>query len=476
MTAGGVLEVDVQAIPLDRLAIVLGPERAEIFSRVAEIARSSLLGRRVVNVNSTATGGGVAELLQTLLAYARGVGVDARWVVIDGDAGFFEITKRIHNQLYGTPGDGGPLGRAEQPRVRATIAAETFDRLRAAASPDDIVILHDPQTAGLAQCLVAAGVRVVWRCHVGIDTQNEHSETAWEFLRPYLEHVEAFVFSRAEFAPPWVPRDRLAVIPPSIDPFSAKNEWHEPEHVTRLLQHVGLLAGAATGDPISFTRRDGTRGQSRTRSTCSAPARRPPPTVPIVLQASRWDAMKDMRGVMTDSPIGRSVHRCAPRARRARSEWRRRRPRSRGGARECLEAWAGLPRPSAGASTSRASRWPTVTKRPRSVNALQRHATVVVQKSLAEGFGLTVDRGDVEVAARRRQHGRRHRRPDHPRQRPDWLVGRARSRRVRGRRVHHARRRGAVGAHGGRREGPSGRGVPRRPPSRAVGALFERLA
>jgi trehalose synthase len=107
-------EVQVQPVALERLAGLLGSDRAQRFARTAETARVRLAGRRVVNVNSTATGGGVAELLQTLLAYARGADIDARWIVMEGDARFFEITKRIHNHLYGTAGDGGPLGDAER--------------------------------------------------------------------------------------------------------------------------------------------------------------------------------------------------------------------------------------------------------------------------------------------------------------------------------------------------------------------------
>jgi len=98
-------EVGVHPIAIDRLAALLGPERAERFNAVAAAARLRLDGQRVVNVNSTATGGGVAELLQTLLAYARGAGIDARWLVVEGDPRFFEITKRVHNRLYGTAGD-----------------------------------------------------------------------------------------------------------------------------------------------------------------------------------------------------------------------------------------------------------------------------------------------------------------------------------------------------------------------------------
>ena len=150
MNPADLQEVEVRAVALDRLARLLGPERAERFTRTAEGARMNLAGRRVVNVNSTATGGGVAELLQNLLAYARGAGVDARWVVVEGDAAFFEITKRIHNHLYGTPGDGGRLGTEEHRCYEDTIERNVA-RLHAVARAGDIVVLHDPQTAGLTQ-------------------------------------------------------------------------------------------------------------------------------------------------------------------------------------------------------------------------------------------------------------------------------------------------------------------------------------
>ncbi len=107
-------EVHVAALNPDRLLPLIGPERAERFQTTAKAARELLDGRVVLNVNSTASGGGVAEMLRTLLAYARGAGVDAQWVVIKGDPHFFEITKRIHNNLHGAPGDGGPLGADER--------------------------------------------------------------------------------------------------------------------------------------------------------------------------------------------------------------------------------------------------------------------------------------------------------------------------------------------------------------------------
>ena len=252
----------------------------------------------MVNVSSTATGGGVAELLQTLLAYARGAGVDARWVVVDGDPAFFEITKRIHNHLYGVIGDGGPLGAAEHEHYEQTIRRNTA-RVRAAVRGGDILLLHDPQTAGLVPHLAGTGTRVVWRCHVGIDEQNDHSLRAWEFLRPYLEAVDAYVFSRSKFVPPAVPHERVAIISPSIDPFSAKNEAIDASLVGPLLQHVGLLAGAGPDPQVAYRRRDGTGGRVTRHVDLLGTGPPLDPGVPVVLQASRWDAMKDMRGVMT---------------------------------------------------------------------------------------------------------------------------------------------------------------------------------
>jgi trehalose synthase len=142
------------------------------FEAVAEETRERLGGRAVVSVNSTAVGGGVAEMLQTLLAYARGAGVDARWLVIQGDPAFFAVTKRIHNGLYGGPGDAGELGSAERAHYEA-VQRENAEALLEVLAPDAIVLLHDPQTAGMAPALRRAGRLVLWRCHVGLDEPNE---------------------------------------------------------------------------------------------------------------------------------------------------------------------------------------------------------------------------------------------------------------------------------------------------------------
>ena len=185
-----------------------------------------------------------------MVSYGRGAGVDTRWLVLDGDTDFFRVTKRLHNYLHGSPGDGGTLddlARSHYEEVLAGNLARMLERVR----PGDLVLLHDPQTAGLVDGLKAAGALVAWRCHIGRDEPDDLHDLGWGFLRRYLEGAQAFVFSRRQYAPPWVPKSLLWVIPPSLDPFSAKNT--ELDDVDTMLQRAGLIApppggkGAGTG-------------------------------------------------------------------------------------------------------------------------------------------------------------------------------------------------------------------------------------
>ena len=152
---GGLREVDVPVLPVERLRAVIGDERYGALVDAGVRARELLAGRTVWNVNSTASGGGVAEMLQVLVGYIKSVGIDIRWVVIEGDPPFFAITKRLHNRVHGTGGDGGALGEAEAAHyegVTARNAGPLLDEVRAG----DVVLLHDPQAAGLAAPVEAA--------------------------------------------------------------------------------------------------------------------------------------------------------------------------------------------------------------------------------------------------------------------------------------------------------------------------------
>src|SRR5438445_9279382 len=234
MRAPPLTSVDVGAIALERFDGVLREQQFEEVKAGIAQARSVFAGRTVWNVSSTARGGGVAEMLTTLLAYARGSGVDARWRVIAGEARFFEITKRIHNHLHGFAGDGGPLGEPERERYEATLAASASALVQEIRS-GDVVILHDPQTAGLVPAVRARGVPVVWRCHVGVDETDALVRAAWRFLHRYVDLADATVFSRASFVWEGLDPARVHIITPSLDAFAPKNQELDEPTVASIL-------------------------------------------------------------------------------------------------------------------------------------------------------------------------------------------------------------------------------------------------
>ena len=385
-----VCEVEVQALDPARLEPIIGPERLARFETSAERARSMLQGKAIVNVNSTASGGGVAEMLQTLLAYVRGAGIDTRWVVIRGESTFFDVTKRIHNGLYGSAGDGGDLGPAERSAYDRTLR-RNGDELVALVRPGDVVVLHDPQPAGLAPQMLKAGAIVVWRCHVGCDTPNQWTERSWAFLRPYLEPVHGYVFSRAAFAPEWVDGGRSAVIPPSIDPFSAKNEAMSRRNAQLALAYVGVLEGEGAPPVVPFARRDGSPGRINRRVDLVQNGPAVPVDAPLVLQASRWDWMKDMAGVMqgfvesVDPSLGAHLVLAGPAVKGVVDD-----PEAADVYGNCVTAWRALPHAARGRVHLACVPMADPDEAAAIVNALQRHATVICQKSIAEGFGLTV--------------------------------------------------------------------------------------
>ena len=387
--AGPLTEVRIGSLVLERFEGLLDAGRyAELRAGIAR-GPELLGGRTVWNVNSTARGGGVAEMLMSLLAYARSAAVDARWLVISGDERFFAITKRIHNRLHGFPGDGGPLGEAEREQYERALEANGR-ALRERLRPGDAVILHDPQTAGLIPHVRDLDVTVIWRCHVGVDAPNEIALETERFLGRYVMHADAVVFSREPFAWDVLDPDRHTIIPPSIDVFAPKNEALDEPTGRAILQAAGLCAGGGDDVAATFTRLDGTPDAVRRRAEVfeDAPLARGDE---YVLQVSRWDALKDPLGVIagfiehiaphsdahlvyagpavnavTDDPEVAAV------LARAHEAWRALVPELR---RRVHLALLPMDDPEENAAI---------------VNALQRHARHVVQKSLAEGFGLTV--------------------------------------------------------------------------------------
>jgi trehalose synthase len=381
--------VQIPSQPLSRFEPLLGEEFATI-EQVAERARREFAGRAIWHVSSTARGGGVAEMLRALLPYVRGAGVDTRWAVLHEEHEFFVLTKRLHNNLHGDPGDGGPLGPAERRLYEEALAASVAE-LSGPPRAGDVAYLHDPQTAGLIPATKAAGAKTVWRCHIGVDEPNDLVRRAWDFLRPYVGAADACVFSRREYIWEGLDEARCWVMPPSLDPFCAKNEELGIGTVESILAEIGLTGEPTDGAP-TFRRGDGSPG--RVEHAAEILQEEPLPLgARLVAQVSRWDRLKDHYGLLrcfaehvadpaahlvlagpaedsvADDPEGADVYA------------------------ELAEAWRQLP-------DDRRRRAHVVTlpmvdleENGAMVNAIQRRADVLVQKSIAEGFGMTVAEG-----------------------------------------------------------------------------------
>ena len=385
-------EVSLGVQQLGRFLPIVGAERVRTIDQLGTALRQRLAGRTVWNVNSTAAGGGVAEMLQSLVPYARGAGIDARWVVIDGTPAFFHVTKRLHHALHGSRGDGTPLGPEAHAVYDATMHSNTAE-LASAVRPRDVVLLHDPQTAGLASFLLEAGALVIWRCHIGHDSPNAEVERGWRFLAPYLRDVPAFVFSRRAYVPEYCDHGKSTIITPSIDAFSPKNQEMEPEVVRAILVHVGLVEGPAGDGVPMFTREDGSPGRVDRRADIIRLGRAPSWDTPLVVQVSRWDPLKDPIGVMEGfaamadgaTPAGAELVLAGPNVKAV--------PDDPEGAQvfdQVFTAWRALPHAIRQRVHLASLPMNDIQENAAIVNALQRHAAVVVQKSIHEGFGLTV--------------------------------------------------------------------------------------
>jgi trehalose synthase len=385
----GIEEVSVTPLNPERLRVVLTPEAVVRFEHTITRGRELFASRTFWNVNSTARGGGVAEMLRSLIGYALGGGIDARWLAITGGPEFFQVTKRLHNRLHGNAGDGGPLGDAERSVYESTCAANA-ELVAARVKPGDVVLLHDPQTAGMIPALLPCGVTVVWRSHVGVDPPNDFAREAWRFLIPYVERADAYVFSQIAYIWEGLEPSKLTVIMPSIDAFSPKNQAMAFTSVTAVLRATGLAANHQQRSRAVFERIDGTVGLVESEAQ-RVEEEQLHLDVPLLVQVSRWDRLKDPLGVL--AAFAEYVHSdeephlalAGPDVNAVADD-----PEGQEAFAEVEAAWSELPRevrrrvhllllPMADSDENAVI-----------VNALQRRADVVAQKSLAEGFGLTV--------------------------------------------------------------------------------------
>jgi trehalose synthase len=189
-----------------------------------------LRGKRVLELNSTSYGGGVSELLRSLVPLLRGLDIDVEWRVIAADASFFQVTKLLHNALQGA---AATLNDEEREtylacnNTNATLLDPTYD----------FVFVHDPQPTAVRHFAAELGRHWVWRCHIDTSVPNK---AAWEFLSPFVHEYNAAVFTMSEFVPPDLDLDVVAIIPPAIDPLSPKNLPIPDLLARRIIDWVGL--------------------------------------------------------------------------------------------------------------------------------------------------------------------------------------------------------------------------------------------
>ncbi|HEX5097001.1 MAG TPA: glycosyltransferase [Acidimicrobiia bacterium] len=321
---------------LDEYAPVVEPGTIE---RIRELAKP-LQGARVLHLNATAYGGGVAELLMTHVPLTIDAGIDAEWQVIHGSDEFFGVTKSVHNALQGADVEWAP-------HMERIFLERTLENAMALEGEYDFIVCHDPQPAALREFVRgrasdAPGTKWIWRCHIDLTDAND---TVWQFYRPYVEQYDAAVFTMPEFVPRSLSMDNVVFAPPTIDPLSVKNLDLAMPFVNEICKSYGVKTN-----------------------------------VPLMVQVSRFDPWKDPVGVIeafrivreqfpdaelilagsmaTDDPEGFHYWELANEARAG-------------------DAAIHL--------LSNIQQVGSV-----QVNAFQRAANVVVQKSLREGFGLTV--------------------------------------------------------------------------------------
>ncbi|HER42946.1 MAG TPA: glycosyl transferase family 1, partial [Candidatus Eisenbacteria bacterium] len=235
---------------LEQYADIVGWDVIDHLHQLVEPLR----GIRVVHVNSTKKGGGVAEILAKLVPLKRELGIDVSWEVIEGNQDFFSVTKSFHNALQGD--------RVDVPKrmlkIYEEVNAANADTLRPVLEKADIVFIHDPQPAPLLRHFESRTGKWIWRCHIDASRPNR---SVWKYLRPFIAGYDASVFSLAAFAQPLPHLEYL--IPPSIDPLSEKNIDLKDTEVQTTLLSLGI---------------DVER--------------------PLMLQVSRYDRFKDPVGVI----------------------------------------------------------------------------------------------------------------------------------------------------------------------------------
>jgi trehalose synthase len=306
---------------------IVGPD---VLAELQALA-SRVGGRRLQNISSTAVGGGVAEILTHMVPLLRDLGVQTDWDLIKGDRAFFNVTKAFHNALHGRP-------ERITGEMLEIYRATTEANLRELQFSGDVIFIHDPQPAGLVAHKREIGRKWMWRCHIDISAPDP---AVWAFLRPAVEQYDVAIFSMPDFAQT-LPIPQF-MVPPSIDPLSNKNRELDERAIQQVLERYSI-----------------------------------DPTRPVLTQISRFDRLKDPLGVIAAYRLVRKRHDCQL-------------VLAGGGASddpEGLEVLRQVQEAAADDPDIHVLLLPPFSDLE--INALVRGSTIVFQKSIREGFGLTV--------------------------------------------------------------------------------------
>ena len=210
----------------------------DLYSNARSIVKK-LRGRTVWMINSTATGGGVAEMMPKMVSILRQLKVNTEWLVFSPkDKEFFRLTKKIHNLIhdFGTPG----FSADERALYEATSNAAA-DQLEKMIPAHDIMVVHDPQPLGAGNEFIRrSGIKSIWRCHIGLDNKTPNTVSVWKFLKPYTDNYDHGVFSALEYLPS-VFKEKSSIISPAIDPLSHKNRDISSPELISILYKGGII-------------------------------------------------------------------------------------------------------------------------------------------------------------------------------------------------------------------------------------------
>lgn len=383
---GHMRRVLVEPRPLARVTEFFDCARLELLQQIAPKVRQNLTGNIVYNLDAGSSSAGASEMIYAVLAGIQALGVQTRWYTCDLDVGSSDELAGLDTMLQGIA-DHVVLPTSEDYEAKV---ADVAEELATRANPGDVIVLHSPLMAGVAPRLKSAGLRVVWRCHAGPDCATASSAAAWEFLRPYLVHVDAIIVTRPQHRPPWPERPKTVIIPPSIDPGAARNANMPADVIVNTLSRASIMWG---GDPnlhVEFQRNDGSWGAVRRHHDVLVRGSLLPHDARVITQVGRWDHMKDMRAVVTAfgdyiDQLDNDVHLLLVGPRPSAPEH---------DSTEVLDEVCHVVDGLAPATQSRVhiAALPTddADEGAHLINAIQRRSTIVVQKSLAEGFGLAI--------------------------------------------------------------------------------------